>query len=173
MHKTIVLAICLMSISLAAGAQTLGEKYQLPEEKGELRIDGVYHLPTSLLAETKAEVEAYFRFYPDGTFIVYHSRLSPKTKADVFQANCNYDFITSTSAPFNKDYTLKSKENIARARIVYPDKAILLELDIRKDVIGATVRTFNLEGQMVGKPAKYVMPFHQIAWPTSSTVIKK
>lgn len=173
MHKTIVLAICLMSISLAAGAQTLGEKYQLPEEKAELRTDGVYHLPTSLLTESKAEVEAYFRFLPDGTFIVYHSRLSPETKPDVFQANCNYDFVTSTTAPFNKDYRLKTKENISRARIVYPDKAILLELDSRKDVIGATIRTFTLSGEMVGKPTKYVMPFYQVTWPTSSTVIKK
>lgn len=173
MHKSILLFLCLSIISISAEAQTLGEKYQLPEEKGELRIDGIYHLPASLLLETKAEVEAYFRFFADGTFIVYHSRLSPKAKPEVFQANCNFDFISSTSAPFNKDYTLKQKENIARARIVYPDKAILLELDSRKDVIGATVRTFNPSGQMIGKPAKYIMPFHQITWPTSSTVIKK
>lgn len=173
MNKTIVLTIGLLLASIAVGAQTLGEKYKLPEETSELRTDGVYHLPASLLADDKINVEAYFRFYPDGTFIIYHSRVSPETKPEVFQANCNFDFVSSTDAPFNKDYTLKSKEHISRARIVYPDKAILLELDSRKDVISATIRTFNPDGQMIGKPANYVMPFHQITWPVSSTVIKK
>ena len=162
-----------MVVSIAVGAQTLGEKYKLPEEAGELRTDGVYHLPASLLTDAKIDVEAYFRFYPDGTFIIYHSRVAPENKPEVFQANCNYDFIASTSAPFNKDFELKTKENISRARIVYPNKAVLLELDSRKDVISATVRTFNLGGQMIGKPASYVMPFHQITWPVSSSVIKK
>lgn len=160
---------CMVLLSLGLGAQTLGEKYKLPEEAGELRADGVYHLPASLLADNQKDVEAYFRFFPkDGTFIVYHSRVSPKDKAKVFQINCNYEYVSSAAAPFNRDYTLKTKGNISRARIVYPDKAILLELDVRKDVIAATVRTFDPDGKMVGQATKYVMPFHQIAWPTSA-----
>jgi hypothetical protein len=167
MNKTIVLTICLMMLSLGIGAQTLGEKYKLPEDPGKLRSDGVYHLPTSLLMNKK-DVHAYFRFYPDGTFIVFHSGVSPETKTEVFQVTCNYQYISSSPAPFNKDYTLKSNGNISRARIVYPDKAILLEFDVRKDVIAATVRTLELDGRLIGEPAKYVMPFHQITWPASS-----
>ena len=167
MNKTIIMTIGWMLLALGVGAQTLGEKYKLPEEAGELRVDGVYHLPTSLLADQKQDADAYFRFYPDGTFIVYHAGVSPESKPQVFQVNCNYQYITSTAAPFNQDYSLKQNGNIARARIVYPDKAVLLEFDVRKDVIAATVRTFDLEGKMTGQPAKYVMPFHQLAWPVS------
>lgn len=162
------MTVCWAVLSLGVGAQTLGEKYKLPEVPGELRADGVYHLPASLLTDSQNEVTAYFRFFPDGTFIVYHSRVSPENKAEVFQINCNYEFISSAAAPFNKDYRLKGNGNISRARIVYPDKAVLLEFDIRKDVIAATVRTFDLDGKMTGQPAKYVMPFYQISWPTSA-----
>jgi len=169
MNKTIVFTICMVMFSLALGAQTLGEKYQLPEEPGELRSDGVYHLPTSLLIDNKYGADAYFRFFPNGTFIVYHSRVSPEAKAEVFQINCNFQFVSSAEAPFNKDYRLKSSGNISRARIVYPDKkTTLLEFDVRKDVIAATVRNFDPNGQMTGKPAKFVMPFHQIVWPAGS-----
>lgn len=168
MNKTILMAIGLVLLSLSMGAQTLGEKYELPEEPGELRADGVYHLPTSLLKEKAKDVDAYFRFFPDGTFIVYHSGVSPENKPQVFQVNCNYQFISSSRAPFNKDYSLKSKGNISRSRIVYPDKAILLEFDVRKEVIAATVRTLDLDGKMKGQPVQYVMPFHQITWPTNS-----
>ena len=165
MNKAIVMTICLVMLSLGMGAQTLGEKYQLPEEPGELRTDGVYHLPTSLLRSKENKVEAYFRFFPDGTFIVYHSRVSPKDNAKVFQLNCNYQYIQSTPAPFNRDYTLKTKGNISRARVVYPDKALLLEFDVRKDVIAATVKTLELDGRVTGQPAEYEMPFYQVAWP--------
>ncbi len=168
MNKTIVMTICWVMLSLGIGAQTLGEKYKLPEEPGELRPDGVYHLPASLLPDKKNDVDAYFRFFPDGTFIVYHSRVSPETRPEVFQTNCNYQYISSTAAPFNKDYTLKTNEHISRARVVYPDKAILLEFDVRKDVIAATVRTLDLDGKLTGEPAKYVMPFHLITWPVNS-----
>ena len=168
MNKLIVMTFCLVVLSLSMGAQTLGEKYQLPEEPGELRVDGVYHLPTSLLTDQKKDVEAYFRFFPDGTFVVYHSRVSPETKAEVFQVNCNYEYVSSKSTPFNKDYRLKTNGNISRAKIVYPDKAILLEFDVRKDVIAGTIRTLDLDGKMTGQPTKYVMPFYQIAWPTSA-----
>lgn len=166
MHKTLVMTFCLAILSLGVSAQTLGEKYQLPEEAGELRPDGVYHLPTSLLPG-KNDVDAFFRFYPDGTFIVYHSSLSPETKANIFQLNCNYQYISSTPAPYNKDYTLKTSGNISRARIVYPDKAVLLEFDVRKDVIAATVRNLELDGRLIGEPEAYVMPFHQLTWPSS------
>lgn len=168
MNKFIPLTIGLVMFSLGIGAQTLGEKYKLPEEPGELRADGVYHLPVSLLADKKNDVEAYFRFFPDGTFIVYHSRVSPETKPEVFQTNCNFQYISSAPAPFNKDYTLKTNEHISRARVVYPDKAILLEFDVRKDVISATVRTLDLDGKLIGEPAKYVMPFHLITWPINA-----
>ncbi len=168
MNKTVIMTIAWMVLALGLGAQTLGEKYKLPEEPGELRADGVYHLPASLLADQSKDTHAYFRFYPDGTFIVYHAGVSPDSKPQVFQVNCNYQYITSTPAPFNRDYTLKQDGNIARARIVYPDKAVLLEFDVRKDVIAATVRTFDSEGKMFGQPAKYVMPFHQLAWPVNS-----
>ena len=167
MTKTMAMTLCLAMFSLSMGAQTLGEKYKLPEEPGELRADGVYHLPTSLLAD-RNDADAYFRFYPDGTFIVFHSGVSPEAKAKVFQVTCNYQYITSTPAPFNTDFTLKSTGNISRARIAYPDRAILLEFDVRKDVIAATVRTLDLDGKMTGQPAKYVMPFHPIAWPAGS-----
>lgn len=167
MNKTIVLTICLMIISMAVGAQTLGEKYKLPEEVGELRSDGVYQLPTSLLTDSKVSVDAYFRFFPDGTFIVYHSRVTPEEKPMNFQANCNYDFISSTAEPFNKDYRLKSSGNISRGRIMYPDKFIVLEMDVRKDVIGATIKTFTLDGKRLAEPVEYVMPFYQLAWPTN------
>lgn len=160
------MTMCLVWLSLGLGAQTLGEKYQLPEAPGELRADGVYHLPVSLLE--KSDQDAYFRFFPDGTFIVYHAQVSPKNKPEVFQINCNYQRIASTSPPFNRDYTLKTKENISRAKITFPDKAILLEFDVREDVIAATVRTLNPEGKMIGAPVEYVMPFYQIAWPASS-----
>ncbi len=169
MNKAIVMTIGLVLFSLGMSAQTLGEKYQLPEEPGELRADGVYHLPASLLRAKENKVEAYFRFFPDGTFIVYHSRVSPKEKAEVFQLNCNYQYISSTAAPFNRDYTLKSKGNISRARIVYPDKALLLEFDVRKDVIAATVKTLALDGRVTGKPAEYVMPFYQVTWPVGGS----
>lgn len=168
MNKTMLMTFSLVLFALSLGAQTLGEKYKLPEEPGELRDDGVYHLPASLLADGTSDTEAYFRFFPDGTFIVYHSGVSPENKPQVFQVNCNYEYISAAKAPFNKDYRLKSKDNISRARIVYPDKAVLLELDVRKDVIAATVRTFGSDGKMTGQPAKYVMPFYQIAWPASS-----
>ncbi|HMQ59059.1 MAG TPA: hypothetical protein PKE06_00250 [Flavilitoribacter sp.] len=168
MNKFIPLIIGLLMLSLGLGAQTLGEKYNLPEEPGELRPDGVYHLPVSLLSDKKNDVEAYFRFFPDGTFIVYHSRVSPKTKPEAFQTNCNYQYISSAPAPFNKDYTLKTSGNISRARIVYPDKAILLEFDVRKDVIAATVRTLDLDGKLIGQTTQYVMHFQPIAWPAGS-----
>ncbi len=168
MHKTIVMIVCLGMFSLNIGAQTLGQKYKLPDGPGELRSDGVYRLPASLLTDNKNNVEAYFRFFTDGTFIVYHSRVSPETNAEVFQLNCNYQYISSTAAPFNKDHTLKSNGNISRARIVYPGKAMLLEFDVRKDVIAATVKTLELDGRITGQPAQYVMPFYQVAWPVSS-----
>lgn len=161
------MATCLAMLSWSIGAQTLGEKYQLPEESGELRPDGVYHLPTSLLTDSKTEADAYFRFFPDGTFIIYHSGVSPEAKPQVFQINCNYEFISSAAAPFNKDYRLKTSGDISRARVVYPDKAIMLEFDVRKDVIAATIRTLDQDGKVVGRPMKYVMPFYQIAWPVS------
>ncbi|PHN05142.1 hypothetical protein CRP01_19170 [Flavilitoribacter nigricans DSM 23189 = NBRC 102662] len=162
------MTIGLALLCLNLGAQTLGEKYKLPEAAGELRTDGVYHLPTSLLGSDQGNVNAYFRFFPDETFIVYHSRVSPETKPEVFQINCNYQYVSAAPAPYNRDYTLKSKDHISRARIVYPDKAVLLEFDVRDGAIAATVRTFDLEGKMTGKPAEYVMPFHQLTWPTSA-----
>lgn len=168
MNKTIVMVACLVMLCLGLGAQTLGEKYKLPEEPGELRADGVYHLPTSLLADQKSKANAYFRFFPDGTFIVYHAAVSPDAKPEVFQINCNYERISSAPAPFNQDYTLKGSGNISRARIGYPDRSIILEFDVRKDVIAAKVKTLSPEGKMIGEPAEYVMPFYQIAWPTSA-----
>ena len=83
----------------------------------------------------------------------------------MFQINCNYQYVSTAPAPFNRDYVLKTKGNISRARIVYPDKAILLEFDVRKDVIAATIRTLDLDGKMTGRPVKYVMPFQQLTWP--------
>ncbi len=167
MNKIMLLTIGLVMLSLSLGAQTLGEKYKLPEEPGELRTDGVYQLPASLLAD-RSDADAYFRFYPDETFIVYHAGVSPETKPQVFQVNCNYQYISSKAAPFNKDYALKGEGNIYRARIPYPDKAVLLEFDVRKDVIAATVRTFNAEGKRIGEAAEYVMPFYQLAWPVGA-----
>lgn len=167
MNKIMLLMICTAIFSLSLGAQTLGEKYKLPEELGELRTDGVYQLPASLLAD-RSDADAYFRFYPDGTFIVYHAGVSPETKPQVFQVNCNYQYISSKPAPFNKDYTLKGDGNIFRARIPYPDKAVLLEFDVRKDVIAATVRSFGSDGKRIGEATEYVMPFYQIAWPVES-----
>jgi hypothetical protein len=154
--------------ALGIGAQTLGEKYKLPEEAGELRTDGVYHLPASLLADNKDDADAYFRFFPDGTFIVFHSRVSPEDKPEVFQINCNFEYVSGKPAPFNKDYSLKTTGNISRAKIRFNDKALLLEFDVRKDVIAAMVRTLDPEGKMVGQPAKYIMPFYQLAWPTGA-----
>jgi len=167
MNKFMPLTIGLVMLSLGLSAQTLGEKYQLPEEPGELRADGVYQLPASLLPDKKDDLNAFFRFYPDGTFIVYHSRVSPKTKPEVFQTNCNFQYVSSAPAPFNKDYTLKTSGNISRARIAYPDKAVLLEFDVRKDVIATTVRTLDLNGKLIGQTTQYVMHFQQIAWPAS------
>lgn len=168
MNKMLVMALCGAMLSLHVNAQTLGEKYQLPEEPGELRADGVYCLPACLLPDHQKEANAYFRFFPDGTFIVFHSGVSPEKKPQVFQVNCNYQYISSTDAPFNRDYTLKSKGNISRAKVIYPEKAILLEFDVRKDVIAATVRTLDPDGKMTGEPVKYVMSFHQLTWPVSS-----
>lgn len=167
MNKFFLSTICLMLFAVGVRAQTLGEKYKLPEEPGELRADGVYQLPASLLADGRNDVDAYFRFYPDETFIVYHAGVSPKTKPQVFQINCNYQYISSKPAPFNKDYSLKRNGTIYRTRINYPDKFLLLELDVRKDVIAATVRTFDSNNKRIGEPAEYVMPFYQIAWPVS------
>jgi len=166
MNKIILLPLSLVLLSLSVGAQTLGEKYKLPETPGDLRTDGVYHLPASLLTDNQGD--AYFRFYPDDTFIVYHSGVSPEAKPEVFQVTCNYQYITSVAAPFNQDYALKRKANIARSRIAYPDKAILLEFDVRKDVIAATIRTLTLDGKMIGQPVEYVMPFYQLAWPVGA-----
>lgn len=159
-----------MAFPFISWGQTLGEKYQLPDEAGPLRTDGVYHLPASLLADSKTNVEAYLRFYPDSTFLIFHSRLSPKTKPENFQINCNYASISANSSPFNKEFSLKTKDNIARAKISYPEKFILLEMDIRQDVIGLTLKTFNKSGKKMGEPLTYVMPFYEIMWPVAKTV---
>ncbi len=169
MNKVFATTIGLLLFSLCLSAQTLGEKYRLPEEPGELRADGVYHLPASLLPDAGNGLEAYFRFFPDGTFIVYHSRVSPEANAQVFQLNCNYQYISASTAPFNRDYKLKSKGNISRARIVYTDSALLLKFDVRKDVIAAELKPLELDGRVAGESAEYVMPFYQVTWPVEKS----
>ncbi len=173
MNKTAVLIIGLVVFALAAQAQTLGEKYKLPEEAGELRTDGVYHLPTSLLDDKDLDVNAYLRFYEDGSFIVYHTRVKPNEQPENFQANCNYEFITGRAAPFNKDYQPKVKENISRTKISYPDRAVLMEMDARTNVIQLKLKTFTLTGEKIGEEQTYIMPFYKVTWPVANTVVKK
>ncbi|GJM35660.1 MAG: hypothetical protein DHS20C18_46610 [Saprospiraceae bacterium] len=173
MNKTAVLIIGLIAFSTAAWCQTLGEKFKLPEAAGELRADGVYHLPASLLDDKQLDVNAYFRFFEDGTFIIYHTRVTPAKNPENFQANCNYEFISGRAAPFNKDHKLKTSGNVVRSKINYPDRAVLLEMDVRTDVIEVTKKTFSKTGEKIGDYETYIMPFHKLSWPVANTVVKK
>ncbi len=167
MYKITVLNLCLMAFSFVSSAQTIGEKYQLPEEAAQLRTDGVYHLPASLLPNGRDDLNAYLRFFPDGTFIIFHSRLTPDEKPQNFQINCNYQRIESATAPFNKDFTLKTNNGISRAKINYGDDFLLLEMDVRKDVIAMQLKAYNSKGKKIGKPSELIAPFHPIEWPVS------
>ena len=170
MYKITALGICMLLLALSSlNAQTIGEKYQLPEEAGELRTDGVYGLPISLSPDGRKDLKTYLRFFEDGTFIVFHSRLSPTEKPQNFQINCNYQNVAKGAAPFNKDFTLRTHEGIARAKIDYGIGMpfLLLEMDVRKDVIALQIKTFNEKGKKVGKPGKFVVPFYQINWPVA------
>ncbi len=170
MYKITVLSLFFMAFSFVSNAQTIGEKYQLPEEAGQLRTDGVYHLPTSLLPTGRNDLNAYLRFFPDGTFIVFHSRLTPTEKPQNFQINCNYQRIASATAPFNKDFALKTNSGISRAKINYGEDFLLLEMDVRKDVIAMRLKTYNSKGKKIGKPADLVASFHPIEWPVAKIV---
>ncbi len=172
MNKTVVLILGLVVFVMAAQAQTLGEKFKLPEEAGELRTDGVYQLPISLLEDKNVDVRAYLRFYDDGTFIVYHTRVKPNEQPENFQANCNYGFISGRAAPFNKDYKLKVKGNIARAKVSYADRAVLLEMDVRTNVIQLKLKTFTPTGEKIGDET-HILPFYKVTWPVAHTVVKK
>lgn len=168
MYKITVLSICML-LCFSISAQTLGEKYQLPEEAGTLRTDGVYGLPVSLSPDGRDDVKTYLRFFDDGTFIFFHSRLSPTAKPQNFQVNCNYQNVVKSSAPFNKDFTLRTHEGISRAKIDYGigKPFLLLEMDVRKDVIALQIKTFNEKGKKIGKPENLVVPFYQIDWPVT------
>ncbi len=169
MYKITVLNIAMLFLALSVSAQTLGEKYKLPEEAGKLRTDGVYELAASLSPDGRKDLKTYFRFFDDGTFIVFHSRLSPDEKPQNFQINCNYKHIAEGASPFNKDFTLRTHNGISRAKIDYGvgKPFLLLEMDVRKDVIAMTLKTFNEKGKKVGKPGKFIVPFYQMEWPVS------
>lgn len=170
MYKITVLSIAMLFLALTSiNAQTIGEKYQLPEEAGELRTDGVYELPVSLSPDGRTDLKTYLRFFEDGTFIVFHSRLSPTEKPKNFQINCNYQHVAEGAAPFNKDFTLRTHEGISRAKIDYGvgKPFLLLEMDVRKDVIAMQIKTFNEKGRKVGKPGNFVVPFYHLDWPVA------
>ena len=169
MKKITVLLVSLLAVCFTGNAQTLGDKYKLPTEAGELRTDGVYHLPTCLLSDPATKLQAFLRFYDDGTFVILHSRVAPEENPQFFQLNCNFQYVAEKGdPPFDKDFTYRSKENIHRTKLSYPDKTVLLEMDVRKDVMQVTLKTYGKDGARWGEPETFVAPFRQVGWPLNN-----